>query len=593
MRGARHQRLQGVLFLGVGLATTGLVLLVWGFGVFDQFERNSLDARFSIRGTQKPPAEIVVVAIDDVTTNAITKYVWPYPRRYHAQVLDRIVADRPKAIAVDIQFTEQTTERDDTALLNSVANAHGVVLATTETLPNGATRIFGGNDTVREVGASPASALFPTDSAGVIRRVRYSVNGLKTFSVVTTEVATGKTVHRGPFGAHGGWIDYYGPARTFTTYSYSRVLQGRVPKGTFKDKIVVIGPSAPTIQDIHETPTDPLMPGAEVQANAIATVLRGLPLRSEPLAISILLMIGFGFLAPALSRSFRPLISLPAALLTGVLFTVAVQLAFDHGTIVLFVYPLAALALSSVGALGVHYVLVAFEREQTRNVFARFVPEAIVDEVLKRTDADLRLGGVEVEGTILFTDLRGFTSASEHLSAARVIELINKHLEEIVEAVLDHGGTLVSYTGDGIMAVFGAPIEQPDHAERALAAAREMIEVRLPRWNQWLRDNDLGEGFRMGVGLNSGRFMSGNIGSAQRLAYTAMGDTINTASRIESMTKGTPFMLFVADSTKALLSAESARPLVYYDEVDVRGRTTKLKLWGLPDAPPGSELSAE
>ena len=593
MRGARHQRLQGVLFLGVGLATTGLVLLVWGFGVFDQFERNSLDARFSIRGTQKPPAEIVVVAIDDVTTNAITKYVWPYPRRYHAQVLDRIVADRPKAIAVDIQFTEQTTERDDTALLNSVANAHGVVLATTETLPNGATRIFGGNDTVREVGASPASALFPTDSAGVIRRVRYSVNGLKTFSVVTTEVATGKTVHRSPFGAHGGWIDYYGPARTFTTYSYSRVLQGRVPKGTFKDKIVVIGPSAPTIQDIHETPTDPLMPGAEVQANAIATVLRGLPLRSEPLAISILLMIGFGFLAPALSRSFRPLISLPAALLTGVLFTVAVQLAFDHGTIVLFVYPLAALALSSVGALGVHYVLVAFEREQTRNVFARFVPEAIVDEVLKRTDADLRLGGVEVEGTILFTDLRGFTSASEHLSAARVIELINKHLEEIVEAVLDHGGTLVSYTGDGIMAVFGAPIEQPDHAERALAAAREMIEVRLPRWNQWLRDNDLGEGFRMGVGLNSGRFMSGNIGSAQRLAYTAMGDTINTASRIESMTKGTPLMLFVADSTKALLSAESARPLVYYDEVDVRGRTTKLKLWGLPDAPPGSELSAE
>ena len=167
-----------------------------------------------------------------------------------------------------------------------------------------------------------------------------------------------------------------------------------------------------------------------------------------------------------------------------------------------------------------------------------------------------------------------------------MIELINRHLDEIVDAVMSHGGTLVSYTGDGIMAVFGAPIEQPDHAERAFAAGREMVEVRLPRWNQWLRDSNLGEGFKMGVGVNSGRFMSGNIGSAQRLAYTAMGDTINTASRIEGMTKGTPYMLFIADSTKALLNAEDAASLVFLDEVDVRGRTTKLKLWALPTPDP-------
>jgi adenylate cyclase len=582
MHGARYHRLRGVLFLLVGLGTTGLVLLVWGFGLFDQLERSSIDARFSIRGTRTPPAQIVIVAIDDVTTNAIKRYVWPYPRRFHARVLDRIAADHPRAIAVDIQFTEQTTARDDNALLDAVARAKRVVLATTETLPNGATRIFGGNETVREVGARPASALFSTDPAGVIRKVRYSVNGLKTLAVVTTERATGQTVSPGPFGKHGAWIDYAGPAGTFPTSSYSRVLDGHVPKGTFTDKIVVIGPSAPTLQDIHETPTDPLMSGAEVQANAIATVLRGLPLRSEPLPLSIALILVLGFVAPAISRSLRPRISLPAALLAAVLFTIAVQLSFNHGRIVLFVYPLAALVLSAVGALGVHYVLVAFEREQVRNVFSRFVPEAVVDQVLQQTDADLRLGGVEMEGTVLFTDLRGFTSASEHLPAAVVIELINRHLDEIVEAVMSHGGTLVSYTGDGIMAVFGAPIAQPDHAERAFAAGREIVEVRLPRWNAWLRENKFSEGFKMGLGLNSGPFMSGNIGSAQRLAYTAMGDTINTASRIEGMTKGTPYMLFVADSTKELLSEESAADLVYIDEVEVRGRTTRLKLWALP-----------
>ena len=498
----------------------------------------------------------------------------------------RIASDQPRAIAVDIQFTEETTARDDNALANAVSLAGNVVLATTETLPNGQTRIFGGNDVLRGLGARPASALFPTDSAGVIRKTRYSINGLKTMGVVTTEVATGKPVSPKGFGHGGAWIDFAGPAGTFPTYSYSKVLSGLVPPGTFRGKIVVIGPSAPTLHDLHETPTDPLMPGAEVQANSIATVLRGLPLTSEPVELSILLVLLLGIAPVAIARYTRPLISMPAAILTAVVFTIAAQLAFDHGTIVLYVYPLTALVLSTVGALGVYFVLTAFEREAVRDVFARFVPEAVVDQVLKRTDADLRLGALEVEGTVLFTDLRGFTSASEHLPASAVLDLINRHLDEIVEAVLGHGGTLVSYTGDGIMAIFGAPIEQPDHAQRAFAAGREMVETRLPRWNQWLRENDMGNGFKMGVGVNSGPFTSGNIGSAQRLAYTAMGDTINTASRIESMTKGTPYMLFVSDSTKSLLPESEAEELVYIDEVEVRGRTTKVKLWALPTPDP-------
>lgn len=587
MHNKRHARLRTLLFGLVALGSVGLVFLIWGLGVLDSFERDSIDTRFSVRGTQKPPAQIVLVKIDDVTTTTLERYVWPYPRRLHARLIQRIAVDGPKAIAIDIQFTEQTDPRDDQALLDSVAGAGThVVLATTETLPDGATHIFGGNATVHSLGAEPASALFPTDPAGVIRKVRYSVNGLKTMGVVTTEVATGRKVSPKGFGGGGAWIDFAGPENTFPTYSYSKVLNGRVPLGTFRNKIVVIGPSAPSLQDIHETPTDPLMSGAEVQANSIATVLRGLPLTSSALAISILLVLLLGIAPVVVARYTRPLISIPAAIVMAGLFTVAVQLAFDRGTIVLYVYPLTALVLSTVGALGVYILLVAFEREQVRDVFTRFVPEAVVDQVLKRTDADLRLGGVEVEGTVLFTDLRGFTSASEHLAAPVVLDVINRHLDELVDAVLDHGGTLVSYTGDGIMAVFGAPIEQADHAERAFAAGREIVEVRLPRWNRWLRENDMGKGFKMGVGLNSGSFMSGNIGSAQRLAYTAMGDTINTASRIESMTKGTPYMLFLSDTTKELLDAASATELVYIDEVEVRGRTTKVKLWALPTPDP-------
>jgi adenylate cyclase len=149
--------------------------------------------------------------------------------------------------------------------------------------------------------------------------------------------------------------------------------------------------------------------------------------------------------------------------------------------------------------------------------------------------------------------------------------------------------------GDGIMAVFGAPIQQDDHADRALAAARAMLGEQLGQFNQYLRDEGLSEGFRMGIGLNSGPVMSGNVGSERRLEYTAIGDTTNTAARLEGMTKGTPHQLFIADSTRELLR----RPpddLTFVDEVDVRGRKARVRLWALADeqssAPPSATPTA-
>jgi adenylate cyclase len=269
----------------------------------------------------------------------------------------------------------------------------------------------------------------------------------------------------------------------------------------------------------------------------------------------------------------------------GAIFVVAAQLVFNGGTILSFVYPLGTVLLASFGALGVHYVTTAFDRERVRDMFSRFVPEDVVDEVLASTDAGLRLGGVQRDGTVMFSDLRGFTSFAESLAPAEVIEVLNKYLSEMSDAILDHGGTLVAYMGDGIMAVFGAPIEQDDHADRALAAAREMLEVRLPRFSAWLREKDLSEGFRMGIGLNSGRVMSGNVGSERRVEYTAIGDTTNTAARLEGMTKGTAHQLFVADSTRSRLK-EPPPDLLYVDEFEVRGRQARVKLWSLPDKEP-------
>jgi adenylate cyclase len=224
--------------------------------------------------------------------------------------------------------------------------------------------------------------------------------------------------------------------------------------------------------------------------------------------------------------------------------------------------------------------LLELERERLRGVFARFVPEHVVDEVLARTDDDLRLGGSRDIGTVMFTDLRGFTSFTEATAAQRVIELLNEYFSEMIDALFEQGGTLVGYRGDGILAVFGAPIPSEDHADRALAAAREMLDVRLPRFNRWLRDRDLGDGFAMGIGLNSGHFMSGNVGSPRQLEYTVHGDTVNTASRLEGMTKTTERSILVSESTRDAL-LDPPGDLSFVGEFDVRGRESKIRIWTL------------
>jgi adenylate cyclase len=578
------RRRRSVLFLAVGALSVVLALAAYAAGVLRPLELKTVDARVALRGSQGAPKDVVVVQIDDVTFNDLRNSnrpaQWPFPRRYHAQAIDRIAAAHPKAIAVDIQFTEATDPRDDNALIESVANAGDVVLATTEADAQGHTAIFGGDRVLKQIGARAGNGVLPADSDGVIRRVPYASNNLTSFGIVAAEVASGHAIAKP--SASSPWIDFAGPPGTIRAYSMSRVMDGKVPASAFRGKLVVIGPSAPSLQDVHATSASGAewMSGAEIQANVARTALEGFPLRSLGEYWDVALIVLLGLLVPLVALRLRGWRSLLTAVAAGGAFLLAAQLAFDRGRVVLITYPLAALLLSLIGILLVEYVLEAFDRVRTHDAFSRFVPEKVVEQVLARTDGHLRLGGERVVGTAMFTDLRGFTTFSESLSAEQVIELLNAYLSEISEAVLAHGGTLVSYLGDGLMAVFGAPLDQPDHADRAVAAAREMLEERLPRFNESLREQGFERGFKMGIGLNTGPFMSGNVGSERRLEYTAIGDTINTASRIEGMTKGTPYALFLADSTREALTGE-ADDLVYVDEMPVRGRSQPITLWSL------------
>ncbi len=578
------------VLVAIGSIVTATAAYVLHFRFLDNLERQTIDLRFSIRGDQQPPGNVVIVKVDDVTFSELPKVRWPYPRTLHARLLDQIRKGDPSAVTFDIQFSELGTAREDNALGFALLRSKGkTVLATTEVTETGEPNLIFDPAALKEFGARAGNANLPTDKDGIIRRFPFSVEGLKGFAIAAAEVARDALITEKDMGADLQWIDYAGAPGTVTSYSYSRVLNGDVPPSVFKDKVVVVGATAPSLQDIHATPTGAVMSGPEIQANAVATALRSFPLRSLPTFWNIILIVALGIVVPLVSLRAGPLVSVGVGILVFALFSLGTQLAFEQGgKVSSYVYPMAALAMATVGSVGAHYTLAAFERERVRDVFSRFVPEQVVDEVLAHADADLRLQGKELVTTVMFSDLRGFTSSAETMPAENVITVLNYYLHEMSEAILAHGGTLVCYMGDGIYAIFGAPLEQDDHADRALAASREMLLERLPKFNGWMRQQGYGEGYLMGIGLNSGPVMTGNVGHERRMDYTAVGDIVNTASRIEGMTKGTPFSVLIAESTIEMMS-ERPTDLVYYDELEVRGRMAKLKLWALdlrkPDSP--------
>lgn len=579
LAGARRTAL-----LIVAVASAGLGLAAYATDLFNRTELDTVDARFSVRGEQPPPDDIVVVEIDDATFGDLQKR-WPLPRSLHAELIDRLREAGVQSIVYDVQFTEPTKVEEDNALITAVARAgRPVVLASEEVNERGETSVFGGEEVLRQIGARAGNSAFDPDPGGVFRRVQHSTDGLESLSVAAVEETEGREVDTGGFPEDGAWIDYAGPPLTLDTVSFSDVLSEKVKPGYLRDRIAVVGVSSPVVQDVHPVSTsgEELMSGPEIQANAIETVREGLPLKEAPWPLAALVIAVMGMLVPVTGLRWRPLPAAGIGVAAAALYLVLAQLAFDGGLILPLVDPLLTLAIAIVGTLAVHYVLEAFERQRVRDTFSRFVPEQVVGQVLERTDEDLRLGGVRQVSTVLFSDLRGFTSFSESLPPDRVVEVLNNYLDGMTEAIMGHGGTLVAYMGDGIMAVFGAPIEQQDHADRALAAAREMLDERLPAFNDWLRSEGLGDGFGMGVGLNSGPVMSGQVGSRRRVEYTTIGDTTNTAARLEGMTKGTPHQLFVAASTKDLLSEDPGLELV--DRLEVRGREEAIEVWTLRQA---------
>jgi adenylate cyclase len=571
--------------VAVVAAAIGAAVAAHAAGILHGAELKSVDLRFQIRGTEKARRDVALVAVDNKTLSVLNRQP-PYPRSVHARMIDFLHRAGAHVIGYDIQFVGTTTPAQDGRLIAAVKRARPMVLATHDV--NGPPlRVPAGVSNPRRLGAVLASVGVPTDSDGEIRQVYYQPVDLIGFDTAVGSMALRADSDK--FPGDSFWIDFAGPPGTVPTYSFSDVLLGHVPASAFAGKIVVVGYTDPILNDIFQTPvSDTVMSGPEVHVNAIDTILDGFPLSTAPGWVNLLVMIVAASVVPLVSIFRRAGWTIVVAAGSLAVLLALLQVAFNAGAILDAARPMLALAVATVGSVAGAYLIETRERRHMRQIFTRFVPRDVVNDVIDRTDDDLRLGGVRRDGTVMFTDLRGFTTFSEQLEPEHVVRVVNQYLSEMTEAILRHGGTLVSYMGDGIMALFGAPLEQPDHADRALGAVREMLGVGLPRFNGWLAENGFEKQFRMGIGLNSGQVMSGNVGSKQRLEYTALGDTTNTAARLESMTKGTPHQVFIADSTRRRLSHD-ADDLIELGEADVRGRSSKITLWTIREEPPEAD----
>ena len=347
--------------LVAGLIATLLGGLAYVTGAFGALERDSVSMRFQLRGTQTPN-DVVVIGINDLSIRRLGG--WPFRRSLHAKAIDRLHAAGAREIVYDVQFTEPTATKEDLALYRAIGRAGGAVLSTTEVKGRGHTRVLGGDANLARINAEAGSAHFNDDIGAVISRVPYSFQGLKSLPVVAAERATGRPVPKSEFGDDGAWIDYRGGPEAIPTYSFFKLLDGGVPASKLRGKIVVVGATAPTLQDRHATPTSgsDLMAGPEVEANAIWSVLHGVPLRSVPTWVGLLLLALLGFAAPLARLRLGVWTAAAVALALAVAFAVATQVAFDAGWIVPVVPPLVALVSGAVAMVAVSEVRERFER---------------------------------------------------------------------------------------------------------------------------------------------------------------------------------------------------------------------------------------
>lgn len=579
--GALLRRLPGGRWLA--LAALFALLATADFGWFDAtriIDQRGGDVLLALNAQRRPPSDqVVIVDIDQKSLEEMNDDAgsWPWPRSVHGELIDAIASQHPQAIVFDILFNEPDMFRPehDAVFAEAVARHPNVWLAMALN-SDGTGAVMSDlppSVGVRQVGnPKPGTRLpimlplvvaqypeamrgglinFTPDSDGVARHhlLRIDRGGWR-FPSLAARVTDGDSMK--PLSELVGsvllnWRSGWKHVSYSDLYLDSLRREPQRPADEFKGKIVVIGTAAPGLTDFRVSPLASTYPGVEILATALDNLARGDWLREVrrssmlPLALGVIALLAVGF-----ARNISPQRMLAGMIVLTVIAIAASWLFLVGGTFVPVLGTLAFGWAYYLVASGLAYFDERARRLRTANLFTRFLDARVVAELIDKGEIDFRQQAEAREISVLFSDIRGFTALSEVSAPEAVVAMLNDYFSRQVGVIFAHGGTLDKFIGDAIMAFWGAPASQEDHAARAVAAALEMSEALEEMRGQL---GTIGGELEIGIGIHSGNAVVGLIGSNDRLDYTAIGDTVNLASRVEGLTKGLARVL-VTEATR-------------------------------------------
>ncbi|MBI2218787.1 MAG: CHASE2 domain-containing protein [Candidatus Rokubacteria bacterium] len=568
------------LFGGIGAAALVVGLVV--YGSLEPLEGWSLSRLYDLRGPREPTAPIAIVTIDESSINELGQ--WPFPRALHGQVIQRISEGKPLAIGVDLIFDAPSPRGpdDDMVLSESIALAGNVVLGASRT------EDFQGfyireslnfpTPEIRRGAAGVAPVNVIKDPDGYVRRVPLAVRlgdePFDAFDVQLVRLAVKAGLPAAPLPATPDiLVNFRGGPMTFPWVPFYRVLNGEIPPAAFKDKIVLIGPTSEVMHDLFATPFAgaDTMPGVEIHANAIDTYIAGDRLREAPVWTSWALAALTAVAAAALVVRLHAVRALLVVALLWVAIAGSVFWIFYLGGVWFRgIAPTIGLVLGYGATVVESYIR---EQREKRRLSQFFSPN-VLTHVVRQKDA---MKSSRRLVTVLFSDIRGFTSISEKLQPEQVAEMLQEYLTELTEVVFKHGGTVDKYIGDCIMALYNVPFGDPNHAANAIRTGLDFQEKTLEVSKRW--EERVGVKIRNGVGVNTGEAVVGTMGSRQRLEYTAIGDTINLGARLESITKEYGASIIISEFTYELVKGQfMVREL---GAVTVKGKTQPVRIYAV------------
>lgn len=541
---------------------SGVLILFSLLGIGKTFQARLSD---SLLTTTKPPASIVIVDIDEKSIHEIGQ--WPWPRVVFADLANKL--KEAEAVGIDVNFKEPSRVglKDDRTFTNALSAGKYVL---SSELSNGQMieplLLLRGK-------AAEGFANLPVDDDGVVRNYFLSRYGYPSFSLALMGWDVENNADQSAIR-----IFYYGPAGTFTHLSFIDVLNGKIPVDIFRDKIVLIGATAKDLQDYHQTPFG-LMSGVEIQANSVASLLEGKSFYSSrlvDLAVLILLIFLVLTLCFRLKKLRHMILSIVVLIIA---FNLLVLILSDYLVIIDLLYTNLGIILSMTAVIIFQYKNTSQEKRFIQDSFSRYLSPHVIQELIN-DPSKLKLGGRKETLSILFSDIRSFTTLSETMTAEQLANFLNKYLSRMTDIVLDGRGLVDKYIGDAIMAFWGAPLRNETHAYDAIIVAVAMIEA-LEDFNE--KNKGQYPAIDIGVGVNSGEVTVGNMGSEKRFDYTVIGDSVNLASRLEGLTKTYGVNIIVSETTLNLALADRDHSsLIVYREIDkvkVKGKTQPVTIF--------------